>query len=68
MSEYVYACVPTNTLTGGHRDPAAPSWEGRTVYQPFLVENEGKFYDFYNAGSVVVVMVMVLVMMMVVVV
>ncbi len=30
-------------------DPDAGSWEKDCIYQPWLLEHEGLFYDFYNA-------------------
>jgi hypothetical protein len=31
-------------------EPEVGSWEKDCIYQPWLVEHEGKFYDFYNAA------------------
>jgi predicted GH43/DUF377 family glycosyl hydrolase len=30
-------------------EPEAGDWEKQCIYQPWLVENDGKFYNFYNA-------------------
>jgi len=30
-------------------EPEAGDWERNCIYQPWLVENDGKFYNFYNA-------------------
>ncbi len=32
-------------------DPDVKEWEKDCIYQPFLVEHAGKFYDFYNAAN-----------------
>ncbi|HQK94729.1 MAG TPA: hypothetical protein PLD23_14560 [Armatimonadota bacterium] len=32
-------------------DPDAAEWERDCVYQPWLVEHEGRFYNFYNAAN-----------------
>ena len=32
------------------QDPDCGSWEKSCIYQPWLVEEGGKFYDFYNAA------------------
>lgn len=31
-------------------DPDCGDWEESCIYQPWLVEHEGRFYDFYNAA------------------
>ena len=31
-------------------DPDCGDWEKSCIYQPWLVEHEGRFYDFYNAA------------------
>ena len=31
-------------------DPDCGAWEKSCIYQPWLVEHEGRFYDFYNAA------------------
>jgi len=31
-------------------DPDCGDWEASCIYQPWLVEHEGRFYDFYNAA------------------
>ena len=42
----------TPTIPGGSRNPPAPAWETRTVYQPFLVDDgNGTLFDFYNAAG-----------------
>ena len=41
---------PTVPVTPGGT-PASPAWERRTVYQPFLVEHNGTYLDFYNAAG-----------------
>ena len=40
----------TVPVTAGASASSAP-WENREVYQPFLLENNGTFYDFYNAAG-----------------
>ena len=40
----------TVPITAGASASSAP-WENREVYQPFLLENNGTFYDFYNAAG-----------------
>ncbi|MCP5518671.1 MAG: hypothetical protein H7A45_15585 [Verrucomicrobiales bacterium] len=32
-------------------DPDADAWERDCVYQPWLVEHRGRFFDFYNAAN-----------------
>jgi hypothetical protein len=32
-------------------DPDCKEWEKDCIYQPWLVEHEGRFYDFYNAAN-----------------
>jgi predicted GH43/DUF377 family glycosyl hydrolase len=32
-------------------EPDCKAWEKDCIYQPWLVEHEGKFYDFYNAAN-----------------
>lgn len=32
-------------------DPDNGAWEKDCIYQPWLLEHEGKFYDFYNAAA-----------------
>jgi len=33
------------------QDPDCGAWENSCIYQPWLVEYEGKFYNFYNAAQ-----------------
>lgn len=33
------------------RDPDCGAWESNRIYQPFLVEYRGKYFDFYNAAQ-----------------
>lgn len=33
------------------QDPDCGAWEKSCIYQPWLVEHEGQFYDFYNAAE-----------------
>ena len=33
------------------QDPDCGAWEKDCIYQPWLVEYKGKFYDFYNAAN-----------------
>lgn len=40
---------PTYTLSV--HDPDCGDWERDCIYQPWLVEHEGKFYNFYNAAK-----------------
>jgi hypothetical protein len=39
----------SQVLSGG--SAALAPWEQRVVYQPFLLEVNGTFYDFYNAAG-----------------
>jgi predicted GH43/DUF377 family glycosyl hydrolase len=42
--------VGDNPILSVH-DPDCGNWEKDCIYQPWLVEHEGRFYDFYNAKS-----------------
>jgi hypothetical protein len=33
------------------QDPDCPAWEKDCIYQPWLVEHHGRFFDFYNAAN-----------------
>jgi beta-xylosidase len=33
------------------QDPDCGSWEKDCIYQPWLVEHDGRFFDFYNAAN-----------------
>jgi predicted GH43/DUF377 family glycosyl hydrolase len=39
------------TYTLSVHDPDCKEWEKDCIYQPWLVEHEGTFYDFYNAAN-----------------
>ena len=39
-----------NTPILSVHDPDCGEWEKSCIYQPWLVEHEGRFYDFYNAA------------------
>ncbi len=40
-----------NTPILSVHDPGCGAWENSCIYQPWLVEHAGRFYDFYNAAS-----------------
>ena len=40
----------TPVIAKGH--PKDPKWEDGTVYQPYLVQHNGTYYDFYNAAGI----------------
>ena len=33
------------------QDPGCGAWEKNSIYQPWLLEHQGEFYDFYNAAG-----------------
>jgi predicted GH43/DUF377 family glycosyl hydrolase len=40
-----------NTPILSVNDPDAGNWEKHNIYMPWLVENNGTYYNFYNAGG-----------------
>ncbi len=40
-----------NSPTLAVQDPDCAAWEKDCIYQPWLVEDGGRFYDFYNAAN-----------------
>ena len=42
----------TPVTPGGKHEPPDQKWQSAVVYQPFLVESNGTYYDIYNARGV----------------
>ena len=48
----IWKRVSTTTPITPGASPSMPKWEDSVVYQPFLVQLNGTFYNFYNAAGI----------------